>query len=91
VTPATKRRPRRFEGSQGLDYPRILGGTIVAPSGVEPDPVAVTSGHQAVAVVLDFVDPCRPAGGLPGGAREAGGYEAEGQRDFHTGNEHARP
>jgi hypothetical protein len=58
---------------QGLDYPRILGGPIVAASGVEPDPIAVPSGNEPVSVVLDLVDPCRAAGSLLGGARQAGG------------------
>src|ERR1700720_2332964 len=61
---------------QRIDYPRILGGPIVASARVEPDPIALTSGHQSVAVVLDFVDPCRPTGSLLAGAGEAGGYEA---------------
>jgi hypothetical protein len=44
----------------------------VAPTGVEPDPIAVLSGHQAVAIVLDLVDPCRAAGRLLGRGRGRG-------------------
>jgi hypothetical protein len=32
------------------------------PARVEPDPVAVASGNQSVAIVLDLMDPSRPAG-----------------------------
>jgi hypothetical protein len=50
------------KGLERLDYPRILAAPVVAPTSVEPDPIAVPTGNQSVAVVLDFVDPCRPAG-----------------------------
>jgi hypothetical protein len=89
VLPSPNRFPVHDDGAdpkgpQRLDYPRILAGPIVASARVEPDPIALTSGHQSVAVVLDFVDPCRPAGSLLAGAGEAGGYETR-TRNTHGG------
>jgi hypothetical protein len=82
-------RTRRAQ--KRIDNPGILVRPVVTPARVEPDPVAVTSGHEAVAIVLDFVDPCRPAESLLGRAWQAGGYEAYGQGNSRTRNEHGGP
>ena len=61
-----------MSGPEATAAPRLSEDTarpVVAPSGVEPDPVAVSPGDQAVAVVLDLVDPCRAAGSLLGWGR----------------------
>jgi hypothetical protein len=62
---------------QRIDYPRILGGPIVASARVEPDPIALTSGHQSVAVVLDSWTHADPLGAFWQGLGR--------QRDFAPG------
>src|SRR5438309_1726012 len=51
-------RTRRDRSASTIQ--EILTAPVVTPASVEPDPIAVASGHEAVAIVLDFVDPCRP-------------------------------
>jgi hypothetical protein len=46
------------KGQKGFANPWILARPVVTSPGVEPDPVAIPSGDEPVAIVLDFVDPC---------------------------------
>jgi hypothetical protein len=43
------------------------------------DLIAIPPGNKPIAVVLGFVDPCRPAGSLLGGCREAGVSQEQGE------------
>jgi hypothetical protein len=63
---------------QRLGNPGHALGPIMAPAGECSDPIAVASAHETVAVVLDLVDPKRPARHGATKRRDARFYEADG-------------
>jgi hypothetical protein len=72
------------ERQEVFDYPRILVRPVVASAGVEPDSIAVVSGNQPVAVMLNLMDPYRPAGSLLGRAGQ-GAMKPRGREIFAPG------
>ena len=57
---------------RGLDDQRKPIAPVVAVTGEQAHAFAVAMNDQAVAVVLDFVDPFRPVGNLGAARRNAG-------------------
>jgi hypothetical protein len=57
---------------RGLDDPRISTAPVVAVAGEQPQAVVLALNDQAVAVVLDFVDPFRPVRNLGAAGGDAG-------------------
>ena len=57
---------------RGLDDQRIAIAPVMAVAGEQPHALAVALDDQAVAVVLDFVDPFRPVGDFGAAGRNAG-------------------
>ena len=55
-----------LQGQEGFDYPGILAGPVVASARVEPDTIPNPPRDQAVAIVLDFVNPLSPFRSLLG-------------------------
>ena len=56
----------------GLDHEREALRLIVAAAGDKPDADGIAARHEAVAVVLDLINPVRAGRGLVGRGREAG-------------------
>jgi hypothetical protein len=57
------------------------GGPIVAPTGDQPDAHGATPSHEAVAVVLDLVNPSGPGRRLSAGEGRQGSIKAEREVD----------
>src|SRR5450631_3237386 len=58
----------------GLNDQRITVGKVMAVAGKQPDALAIALHDQAIAVVLDLMNPVR-AGRYLGGARRNAGFE----------------
>ena len=54
---------RRLDAVRSIDDGREAVGPIMTVAGETADPRAIPAHHQAVAVVLDFVDHSGPEGG----------------------------
>ena len=61
-----------------LDHEREAAGPVVAVPGEQANSYRIAPGHQAIAVVLDLVNPVRPRRRLVGGRWEARFNEAGG-------------
>jgi hypothetical protein len=57
---------------RGLRYQRVSIGPVVAVAREQPNALAVALNDQAIAVVLDFVDPVFRFRNLGAGRRDAG-------------------
>ena len=62
----------------GFHYEREAVGPVVAPPGQQPNAHGIAPGHEPVAVVLDFVNPVQPAGGLSAGDGRLGSMKPAG-------------
>jgi hypothetical protein len=56
---------------RGLDDQRITISPVVSVAGEQPHALTLALNHQAIAIVLDFVEPCRPGRNLFSRCREA--------------------
>ena len=63
-------------------YQRKSAGEIIAVAGDEPDTSAIAARHDAEAVVLDFVNPIRTAGGRLAGDGRHGSMKRRVERVF---------
>ena len=70
----------RLEAVHGLDDERIAGTPVMPVAGEEPDADRVPARHEAVAVVLDLVDPVWAARRALGGKGQARLDEAAPRR-----------
>ena len=61
-----------LEVVHSLDDERIPGGPVMAVTGEQPDADRIAPGHQAIAVVLDLVNPVRAGRGLSAVGRQHG-------------------
>jgi hypothetical protein len=68
---AVHRRRRDLQRGHRLDDAGIAIAPIKASAGEEPHPIAVAAGDQAIAIVLDLVQPLWTGGRLSGDAGEA--------------------
>jgi len=60
----------------GLDDGGIAVRPVVPVAGEQPDPGGIATHHHAEAIVLDFVDPVRPAPAAQDGSRHAADHDA---------------
>ena len=73
----------RWQHCHGLAYEGEAGGPVVPVPGEQADTRGVPPGEEAVAIVLDLVQPARPARGLLGAGWEAG-FDEEAGTEKHA-------